>query len=156
MTGVFSIDEVIDSVHSNKETIFIVIPEGFDSRQLKSLQAVADMVISHGGKAKITSNINDVAIMINRLDNNTIDKTYKFICINKERFNPINFGIDYHKDGYDGCACFHYANDKWNFSLYNDNGEVDCSVIAKQYGGGGHHGASGFILNNEEFLKLIS
>ena len=24
----------------------------------------------------------------------------KFLAVNKERFNPINFGIDYHKDGY--------------------------------------------------------
>lgn len=74
--------------------------------------------------------------------------TYQFICINKERFNPINFGIDYHKDGYDGCACFHYANGMWNFSLYNDNGKVDCSAIAKQYGGGGHLSASGFRIKN--------
>ena len=80
----------------------------------------------------------------------------RFICINKERFNPINFGIDYHSDGYDGCACFHYANGMWNFSLYNDNGEVDVSQIAKQYGGGGHKGASGMALNTNDFLKLIS
>lgn len=80
---------------------------------------------------------------------------FKFICINKERFNPINFGIDYHKDGYDGCACFHYANGMWHFSIYNDNGLVDCSVIAKQYGGGGHKGAAGFILNNANFNNLI-
>lgn len=86
---------------------------------------------------------------------NNVSSTLNFICINKERFNPINFGIDYHKDGYDGCACFHYANGMWNFSLYNDNGKVDCSQIAKQYGGGGHKGASGFKLNNEEFLNLI-
>jgi hypothetical protein len=79
----------------------------------------------------------------------------KFICINKERFNPINFGIDYHKEGYDGCACFHYAKGKYNFSLYNDNGKVDCSSIAKQFGGGGHKGASGFILNQYQFLELI-
>lgn len=79
----------------------------------------------------------------------------KFICINRERFNPINFGIDYHKEGYDGCACFHYANGKWNFSLYNDNGLVDVSVIAKQYGGGGHKGAAGFQLNTKQFLNLI-
>ena len=78
----------------------------------------------------------------------------KFICINKERFNPINFGIDYHKDGYDGCACFHYDGKVWKFSLYNDNGEVDCSVIAKQLGGGGHKGAAGFVTNNiTQFLK---
>ena len=80
----------------------------------------------------------------------------KFICINKERFNPINFGIDYHKDGYDGCACFHYSDGYYNFSLYNDNGKVDCSIIAKRYGGGGHRGAAGFILNKDEFDKLIS
>ena len=80
----------------------------------------------------------------------------KFICINKERFNPINFGIDYHADGYDGCACFYYANGMWNFSLYNDNGEVDCSIIATQYGGGGHKGAAGFRLNITEFIKLLN
>ena len=73
---------------------------------------------------------------------------YKFLAVNQERFNPINFGIDYHKDGYDGAACFWYANNKWHFSLYNDNGEVDCSAIAKQYGGGGHKGAAGFRVNN--------
>lgn len=78
---------------------------------------------------------------------------YKFICINKERFNPINFGIDYHKDGYDGAACFHYDGKQWGFSLYNDNGEVDCSIIAKQYGGGGHKGASGFKI--DDINKII-
>ena len=72
----------------------------------------------------------------------------KFICINKERFNPINFGIDYHKEGYDGCAAFYYDGKNWCFSLYNDNGLVDCSQIAKQYGGGGHKGASGFIIKD--------
>lgn len=75
-------------------------------------------------------------------------ETYRFICINRERFNPVNFGIDYHKEGYDGAACFHYANGEWHFSLYNDNGLVDCSQIAKQFGGGGHKGAAGFIIKN--------
>lgn len=147
MTGVFSIAEVIDSVHSNKETIFVVNPDGFDNRQLKSLQAVLDMVLTHGGKGKITNNINDIALLINRLESDTFTKSSKFICINKERFNPVNFGIDYHKDGYDGAACFYYDGQRklWAFSLYNDNGLVDCSAIAKQYGGGGHRGASGFV-----------
>ena len=88
--------------------------------------------------------------------NNPKQCNAKFICINKERFNPINFGIDYHKDGYDGCACFHYDGKQWCFSLYNDNGFVDCSIIAKQYGGGGHKGAAGFRLSFEEFNKLIN
>jgi len=69
---------------------------------------------------------------------------FRFITVNTDRFNPINFGIDYHADGYDGAACFWYANGKWTFSLYNDNGQVDCSVICKKRGGGGHKGAAGF------------
>jgi len=69
---------------------------------------------------------------------------YKFACINQERFNPINFGIDYHADGYDGFACFWYDRGTIFYSLYNDNGLVDCSIIAKNRGGGGHRGASGF------------
>lgn len=79
---------------------------------------------------------------------------FTFRCINKERFNPINFGIKYHENDYDGVASFHYVNGKWNFSLYNDNGLVDCSLIAKQFGGGGHKGAAGFIIDNiEDFIK---
>ena len=74
--------------------------------------------------------------------------TYNFLCVNQERFNPINFGIDYHKDDYDGFACFHYKDGKWRFSLYNDDGKVDCSKIAKRFGGGGHKGAAGFIVDD--------
>ena len=66
----------------------------------------------------------------------------KFICINKERFNPINFGVDYHADGYDGAMCWHLGTDKMvNISFYNDNKEVDCSAIAKSFMGGGHRGS---------------
>jgi hypothetical protein len=82
------------------------------------------------------------------------DTTYSFLCVNQERFNPINFGIDYHKDGHNGFICFHYGNGKWNFSVYNDNGEVDCSEICKMLGGGGHKGASGFIGTEEFVIKL--
>ncbi|MFA6621893.1 MAG: hypothetical protein WCV43_06045, partial [Candidatus Caldatribacteriota bacterium] len=82
--------------------------------------------------------------------------TYKFICINKERFNPTNFGIDYHAEGYNGAACFWYSNGKWQFSLYNDNGKVDCSVIAKSFGGGGDCGAAGFVCDTEQLLKIIT
>ena len=34
---------------------------------------------------------------------------------------------------------------QWRVSLYQDGRpDVDCSVIAKKYGGGGHKGAAGF------------
>lgn len=93
---------------------------------------------------------------IEYINNNGVKNKYKFIAINKERFNPINFGVDYHKDDYDGAACFHYDGKVWKWSLYNDNGVVDCSIIAKQFGGGGHKGAAGFVLTNEEHFKLLN
>ncbi len=103
---------------------------------------------------------NDITSALHKVfPNNTIKVNhykYKFLCVNQERFNPINFGIDYHKEGYDGFACFWYKDSKWTFSLYNDNGNVDCSIIAKQYGGGGHKGASGFVCDNKTMLKIIN
>lgn len=80
----------------------------------------------------------------------------KFICINKERFNPINFGIDYHKDSYDGCASFYFDGQEFSFSIYNENGKVDCSEIAKQFGGGGHKGASGFRISPNTIINFLN
>lgn len=80
---------------------------------------------------------------------------YSVGAINKERFNPINFGINYHNDGYDAFMCYHYANGHWNFSIYNDNGKVDCSEICKKRGGGGHRGAAGFRTKPNEIQKYL-
>jgi len=92
----------------------------------------------------------------NSEDGTCLYYTRKFLCVNQERFNPINFGINYHKEGYDGFACFWLKDSKWNFSLYNDNGNVDCSIIAKEYKGGGHKGAAGFIVDFNELSKIIN
>lgn len=42
-----------------------------------------------------------------------------------------------------GITCT-FNGDKWNISLYSERDDIDVSLIAKQYGGGGHKGASGF------------
>jgi hypothetical protein len=66
MTGVFSIAEVMDSVHNKKvRTIMHVIPDGFEAKQLKSLQAVADLVNLRGGIAYIDSELNRSARILN-------------------------------------------------------------------------------------------
>ncbi|MEP0266713.1 DHH family phosphoesterase [Dokdonia sp.] len=86
---------------------------------------------------------------------------YTFAAFNKKRFNPIHFGIAYHNDTtddgyyYDGVCSFWLHNGKWNFSLYNDNGLVDCSEICKKRGGGGHAEAAGFQLDIHEIAALI-
>jgi hypothetical protein len=115
----------------------------------KYLSSEAIQVYKNGFIVQLPEKVQEVKISETFIDR-------KFICINRERFNPINFGINYHNDGYDGCATFFYSNGKWNFSLYNDNGKIDCSVIAKYFGGGGHKGASGMILDNKQFFKLLN
>jgi oligoribonuclease NrnB/cAMP/cGMP phosphodiesterase (DHH superfamily) len=79
----------------------------------------------------------------------------KFIIMNGDRMNVTNYGIDYHKDGYDGSGCFWYDGKIWHFSVYCDNDEIDCSEIAKKYGGGGHRGASGFEPSDKLLLDII-
>ena len=57
MQGVFSIAEVVDSVHNKeKHTILQIVPNGFDKFQLKSLKAVIDLINERGGKAFLDEN----------------------------------------------------------------------------------------------------
>lgn len=66
MIGVFSIAEVIDSVHNKtKNTLLHVIPDGFDEGQLKSLKAVVDLVKLRGGIAYIDSELERTARVLN-------------------------------------------------------------------------------------------
>jgi hypothetical protein len=66
MTGVFSIAEVIESAHMDgKTTILHVIPEGFSRAQIKSLDAVVNMVIKHGGIAYTDPDLRRSARVIN-------------------------------------------------------------------------------------------
>jgi nanoRNase/pAp phosphatase (c-di-AMP/oligoRNAs hydrolase) len=46
-------------------------------------------------------------------------------------------------------------NRKWMVSLYSTKETVDCSIITKKYGGGGHRSAAGMCFTNEQMLGLI-
>ncbi len=66
MKGVFSIAEVMDSLHTHgRKVIFHVIPDGFDKFQLKSLEAVVDLVKKGGGIAYIDSELGRTERVIN-------------------------------------------------------------------------------------------
>ena len=66
MQGVFSIAEVVDSVHNkSKRTILHVIPDGFEKGQIKSLKAVVDLVNSRGGIAYIDSELHRSSRILN-------------------------------------------------------------------------------------------
>lgn len=66
MTGTFSIAEAVESALTRgKQTIFHVIPDGFGRAQLKSLEAVSNMIKKHGGIAYIDSDLYRTARVIN-------------------------------------------------------------------------------------------
>jgi len=66
MTGTFSIAEAIESAMTHgKQTILHVMPEGFSRAQVKSLEAVANMVRKHGGIAYIDPDLHRTARVLN-------------------------------------------------------------------------------------------
>ena len=44
--------------------------------------------------------------------------------------------------------------DGWSISIYSDSPGIDCSVIAKTFGGGGHKGAAGFRSKEYPFAPM--
>lgn len=70
------------------------------------------------------------------------------ICLNGGGFNSDVFKSVYDGDKHDIMMPFQFSGKFWNFSIYSVKPEIDCSVIAKKHGGGGHAGASGFQIED--------
>ena len=80
----------------------------------------------------------------------------KFRVLNNARSNSITFA-DALDESHDGCMSYQWNGKSWNFSLYGVPGKpnVDLSVVAKKYGGGGHRSACGYALDNEQLPKEL-
>lgn len=72
----------------------------------------------------------------------------KAICLNGGGFNSDVFKSVYDESKHDIMMPFQFDGAKWTISLYTTKDEVDCSVIAKANGGGGHKKAAGFQVND--------
>lgn len=68
----------------------------------------------------------------------------KCIAVNKMLTNSQLFDSVWNPEKYDVMLTFGFRKGKWTVSLYSTKQEVDVSTIAKNRGGGGHKGASGF------------
>ena len=79
-----------------------------------------------------------------------------YMNINNKKAYVVNtsakgsFGFPQYEEC-DYLIVFRIVNDKeslkYSYSIYSDNKENRCDLIAKKYGGGGHKGASGFTSN---------
>lgn len=75
------------------------------------------------------------------------------IAVNKGFTNSLVFQSVYDPSIHDAMLSFAYRGGKWAVSLYSDKENVDCSVICKARGGGGHKGAAGFQCDVLPFLS---
>lgn len=70
-----------------------------------------------------------------------------FLCLNTARCNSNTFAaLDLPNAGHDALMGFYWNGNDWSVSLYHSQHktELDLSLIAKRFGGGGHRGACGF------------
>lgn len=73
-------------------------------------------------------------------------KGFLAICLNTPMANSQAFESVWNESRHDVMICFRYNGKikQWVYSLYTTKDSVDCSVIAKEMGGGGHKKAAGF------------
>ena len=69
------------------------------------------------------------------------------LCVNVGGASSNTFLSRWDENIHDVMIPFHYTGSKWTCSIYTTKNDIDCSVIAKRYGGGGHKQASGFTLD---------
>lgn len=69
----------------------------------------------------------------------------KAIACNGAGLGSMAFNSVPNLEDYDLMMPFKFDGQQWSLSLYTAKDNIDCSVLAKKYGGGGHRGASGFI-----------
>jgi oligoribonuclease NrnB/cAMP/cGMP phosphodiesterase (DHH superfamily) len=74
----------------------------------------------------------------------------KGLCLNARAFSSETMKSIYNDSKHDIMIGFEYTGKKWTVSLRSIGTKVDCSLIAKARGGGGHKNAAGFEVNNFE------
>lgn len=74
-------------------------------------------------------------------------KGYRAICMNGGGTNSQAFKTVYDEAKHDLMMPFRFNGKFWTFSIYTTK-DIDCSVLAKELGGGGHFSASGMQVND--------
>lgn len=81
-------------------------------------------------------------------------RVYHAVCVNKGFTNSKVFDSVYDSSRHDLMITFCRLKPpahKWTVSLYSDKAEIDCGVIARGFGGGGHKGAAGMQVSELPF-----
>jgi len=76
------------------------------------------------------------------------------LCLNTRAFSSNTMRTVYNPNDHDIMVGFEYTGNVWAVSLRSIGDSVDCSVIAKSKGGGGHKNAAGFETDNFEKIFI--
>ena len=80
----------------------------------------------------------------------------RVIAMNSSAFSSAIFDGRYDPSMHDAMMCYCYNKDgHWDVSIYSDKPEIDVSGIAVERGGGGHRGAAGFRMSNDQIDSLL-
>lgn len=81
--------------------------------------------------------------------------SYRVVAMNGCMFNSNAFDSVFDPEKHDIMMPFKYDGKakKWIFSMYTRDPNIDVSVVAKWYGGGGHKAAAGFVMDDLKFLN---
>ncbi len=108
--------------------------------------AEACRIVQDGGAAMQCYKVRDAQVMNGR--SFLLDfEGMKFLVLNTARCNSNTFAArDVPETGHDALMAFYFNGRGYRFSLYHASHrrEIDLSLIAVKYGGGGHRGACGF------------
>lgn len=107
-------------------------------------------VITENGRAVLSYQSRQDALICEQRAFDATICGLKAACCNGVPHNSQSFNSYYDPDFHQLMVAFHYDGTQFNFSLYSTHLEVDCSEIAKRFGGGGHKGAAGFKLSPAE------
>lgn len=77
---------------------------------------------------------------------------YKILACNAGPTNSQFFDSVWDEERYEMMCPFYLKKDgRWKFSLYTTREDIDCSELAKDFGGGGHRKAAGFLMDTIPF-----
>lgn len=82
----------------------------------------------------------------------TIFEGLRAVVINRSFANSKIFDSVYNPDKHDLMILFGMKRNSYKYTLYSTKDEVDVSVLAQKYGGGGHKKAAGFLSNKMELF----
>lgn len=137
-----TIDE-LEKLQSERPNIHLK-PNG----QIGGLDDVLENILKEG-KIALKFRTNRYASLVKAFSFFTEFEGYKAICCNVGSVSSQLF--DSVKEDYDLMIPFVFDGKQWTVSLYTKK-DIDCSEIAKKYGGGGHKQAAGFQCKELPFI----